>query len=141
MLTIPKKIYDAMIRHGLTEKPNECCGFLGADANRFVKIMVAADNIDKSPMTFRIGPMATEKAYRLCDEKGLEVVCIFHSHTESSPVPSIADVYQANASLMTYDPDFRWIIMGLKDPDNPEMKVYRIMENDYEETPLEIVDN
>lgn len=138
MLTIPEKIYQAMLRHGLQEKPNECCGFLGADRDRFVKIMVAADNIDRSPMTFRIGPKATEHAYRLCDEKGLDVVCIYHSHTGSSPVPSIADVYQANASLMTYDPDFRWIIMGLKDPDNPEIKAYKIGKNDYEETGLTI---
>ena len=139
MLTIPQKIYAAMLRHALGEKPNECCGFLGADKERFVKVMVAADNIDRSPMTFRIGPKATEHAYRLCDEKGLDVVCIYHSHTESSPVPSIADVYQANASLMTSDPDFRWIIMGLKDPDKPEVKAWKIGENSYEETQLNIV--
>jgi proteasome lid subunit RPN8/RPN11 len=129
-----------MLRHGLEQKPNECCGFLGADGSRFVKLMVAAGNIDKSTITFRIGPKATEAAYRLCEEKGLEVVAIYHSHTESSPVPSIADVYQANASLMTADPDFRWIIMGLRDPENPEMKAYRITEDGYVETPLEVVD-
>lgn len=140
MLTIPRKIHDAMLRHGLAEKPNECCGFLGADAERFVKLMVAADNIDRSPITFRIGPKATETAYRMCEEKGLEAVCIYHSHTESSPVPSIADVYQANASLMTHDPDFRWIIMGLRDPENPVMKAYRITEDNFEETELRIVE-
>jgi len=141
MLTLPRKIHDAMLRHGLAEKPNECCGFLGANADRFVKLMVAADNIDKSTITFRIGPKATETAYRLCEQKGLDVVCIYHSHTESSPVPSIADVYQANASLMTYDPDFRWIIMGLRDPDHPVMKAYRIREDGFEETPLRVVDD
>jgi proteasome lid subunit RPN8/RPN11 len=140
LLTIPRKILDAMLRHGLEQKPNECCGFLCADQERFVKLLVAADNIDKSTITFRIGPKATEAAYRLADERGLEVVCIYHSHTESSPVPSIADVYQANASLMTYDLDFRWIIMGLRDPDHPVTKAYRITEDNFFETELRIVD-
>ena len=129
-----------MLRHGLEQKPSECCGFLCADADRFVKLLVAADNIDKSTITFRIGPKATEAAYRLAEAKGLEVVCIYHSHTGSDPVPSIADVYQANASLMTYDPDFRWIIMGLRDPDNPVVKAYRITENNFFETELRIVE-
>ena len=140
MLTLPRKILAAMLRHGLEQKPNECCGFLCADKDRFVKLLVAADNIDKSTITFRIGPKATESAYRLADERGLDVVCIYHSHTESTPVPSIADVYQANASLMTYDPDFRWIIMGLRDPDHPIMKAYRITGDGYEETGLTVVD-
>jgi proteasome lid subunit RPN8/RPN11 len=140
LLTIPRNIHEAMLRHGLEQKPNECCGFLGADANRFVKLLVAADNIDKSTITFRIGPKATEAAYRLCEDKGLEVVAIYHSHTGSDPVPSIADVYQANASLMTADPDFRWIIMGLRDPESPVTKAYRITGDGFEETALEVVD-
>jgi proteasome lid subunit RPN8/RPN11 len=140
LLTLPRNIHAAMLRHGLEQKPNECCGFLGADAGRFVKLLVAADNIDKSTMTFRIGPKATETAYRLCAEKGLEVVAIYHSHTGSDPVPSIADVYQANASLMTADPDFRWIIMGLRDPENPEVRAWRIKEDGYVETELVVVD-
>jgi len=140
VLTIPRKIHAAMLRHGLDQKPNECCGFLCADKDRFVKLLVAADNIDKSTITFRIGPKATEAAYRLADERGLDVVCIYHSHTESTPVPSIADVYQANASLMTADPDFRWIIMGLRDPANPVTKAYRITEDNFFETELRIVD-
>ncbi|MFQ5507938.1 MAG: Mov34/MPN/PAD-1 family protein [Leptospirillia bacterium] len=140
MLIIPKRIADAMIAHGLKEKPLECCGFLGANAAREVKVMIPAYNCDQSTMTFSIGPKATEYSYRRCDEKGLDVVCIFHSHTESSPVPSIADVVQAENSIASIDPDFRWIIMGLRDPDNPEIKAYKITGRDYEETEIRIVD-
>jgi len=140
MLKIPRRIYDAMIAHGIKEKPLECCGFLGADAERNVKVMIPAYNCDQSTMTFSIGPKATEYAYTRCDEKGIEVVCIFHSHTESSPVPSIADVTQASRSICSLDPDFRWIIMGLRDPENPIVKSYRIDGRDYEEMPFEVVD-
>ncbi|MDH5526333.1 MAG: M67 family metallopeptidase [Nitrospirota bacterium] len=140
MLIIPRRIVDAMFAHGIKEKPLECCGFLGANAAREVKVMIPAYNCDQSTMTFSVGPKATEYAYRRCEEKGLEVVCIFHSHTESSPVPSIADVVQAENSIASLDPDFRWIIMGLRDPQNPLMKAYKIANRNYEETEIRIVD-
>ncbi len=137
MLIIPQTIIDAMFTHGYKQKPLECCGFLGAN-DRQVKVMIPAYNVDQSTMTFAIGPKATEYAYRRIEDAGMEVVAIFHSHTESSPVPSIADVVQANQSIASIDPDFRWIIMGLRDPDKPLIHAYHIGKNDYTETELKI---
>jgi proteasome lid subunit RPN8/RPN11 len=138
MLKIPQRIVDAMFAHGLQEKPYECCGFLGAKG-REVKVMIPVPNADRSTMTFSIAAQPTEYAYRRIEEAGMEVVCIFHSHTESTPIPSIADVVQADRSIASMDPDFRWIIMGLRDPDKPLMHAYRIVGHDYQETGIEIV--
>ncbi|MBI5136345.1 MAG: M67 family metallopeptidase [Nitrospirae bacterium] len=138
MLIVPQRIVDAMIAHGLKEKPLECCGFLGA-AGREVRVMIPVPNADRSTMTFSIAAPAVEYAYRRIEGAGMEVVCIFHSHTESSPVPSIADVVQAARGIASLDPDFRWIIMGLHDPAQPLLKAYRLTGHDYLETAIRVV--
>ncbi len=138
MLIIPQKIVDAMFAYGLKEKPLECCGFLGA-VGRQVKVMIPVPNADRSTMTFSISAPAAEYAYRRIEGAGMEVVSIFHSHTESTPVPSIADVVQADRSIVSMDPDFRWIIMGLRDVEKPLMHAYHIAGHDYLETGIRIV--
>jgi len=138
MLKIPQAIVDAMFAHGIKQKPYECCGFLGA-LGREVKVMVPVPNQDRSSMTFSVAPQAAEYAYRRIEAAGMEVVCIFHSHTESTPIPSIADVVQAERSIASMDSGFRWIIMGLKNPDRPLMHAYQIVAHDYTETDIQIV--
>lgn len=68
-----------------------CALLLGAkDA---VRDILFADNVDPRPeQFFSIAPDQLLGAYRAAEERGLEVVGIFHSHPASGAYPSDTDV-------------------------------------------------
>lgn len=70
--------------------PNESCAFLLGANDNVVKILPMR-NIDESPVTFSIEPAELLHAYNLAENKGLEVIGIFHSHP-ARPWPSSTDM-------------------------------------------------
>ena len=70
--------------------PNESCAFL-LGANDKVVMILPMRNIDESPVTFSIEPAELLHAYNLAENKGMEVIGIFHSHP-ARPWPSSPDM-------------------------------------------------
>lgn len=55
MIIIPKNIFDKMIKHSLSEFPNEACGILAGKENMISEIYIM-ENIEKSPESFLMKP-------------------------------------------------------------------------------------
>lgn len=77
------------------ESEVEICGFLigtikGGEA--FVEYVAFAKNRLNSPVGFEIDPLETLKVLEKAEEKGKEVVGIFHSHLNCPPYPSSRDL-------------------------------------------------
>ena len=70
--------------------PNESCAFLLGANDTVVKILPMR-NMDESPVTFSIEPAELLHAYNLAENKGMEVIGIFHSHP-ARPWPSSTDM-------------------------------------------------
>ncbi len=73
---------------------NESCALLfGKKENEklVIKEVFLAENIEKSPVNFTISNEQLIRGYKEAEEKGLEVIGIFHSHPNSEPYPSITD--------------------------------------------------
>lgn len=70
--------------------PNESCAFLLGANDKVVKILPMR-NMDESPVTFSIEPAELLHAYNLAENKGMEVIGIFHSHP-ARPWPSSTDM-------------------------------------------------
>jgi proteasome lid subunit RPN8/RPN11 len=76
--------------------PNESCAFLLGNSSDSrgeeikVKEIMPMQNADRSRVSFTMSPDETLRAYRLAEEKGLQVAGIFHSHP-SQPSPSSTD--------------------------------------------------
>ncbi|HWS20194.1 MAG TPA: M67 family metallopeptidase [Nitrososphaera sp.] len=70
--------------------PNESCAFL-LGYNDKVKEILEVRNSDESPVTFRIESTDLLHAYYLAENKGMQVIAIFHSHP-TKPWPSSTDV-------------------------------------------------
>jgi proteasome lid subunit RPN8/RPN11 len=65
---------------------------------------------------------------------GWELGVIYHSHTRSPAYPSQTDVNLA------FYPDALYVIVSVVDPDEPEVKAFRIADRKIEEVPLEITE-
>ena len=104
--------------HANEQNPYEACAILLG--NKDEKIWDATEiflteNIEKSEINFTVSNEQLLEGYKMAEEKGLDVVGIFHSHPKSLPSPSNTDM-----KFMKGNP-IPWIIYsGL----TKEMKAY-----------------
>ena len=104
--------------HANEQNPYEACAILLG--NKDEKIWEATEiflteNIEKSEINFTVSNEQLLEGYKMAEEKGLDVVGIFHSHPKSEPSPSNTDI-----KFMKGNP-IPWIIYsGL----TKEMKAY-----------------
>jgi len=104
--------------HANEQNPYEACAILLG--NKDEKIWEATEiflteNIEKSEINFTVSNEQLLEGYRMAEEKGLDVIGIFHSHPKSLPSPSNTDI-----KFMKGNP-IPWIIYsGLTN----EMKAY-----------------
>jgi proteasome lid subunit RPN8/RPN11 len=125
-MDISQELLEQILAHARAEAPNECCGVVavvpGADGQPAQATRVrSARNVHASPKRFEIDGKDVLKAINEFDEAGWEIGAIYHSHTHTAPYPSQTDVNFA-ASW----PGVEWIIVGLADPEAPEIRSYLI---------------
>ena len=131
MIEIPADIRNAMVEHAIAEVPNEACGLLAGTngrAERFYPIR----NTDQSPMTYNLDHHEHERALEDLDQKGWEVVGIFHSHTHTEAYPSRTDVEKSVGPRRFY-PNAKFLIVSLADRDRPDLRVFSITDDGVEE--------
>ncbi len=76
------------------KNPNESCALLfGKKENDKLSVseVFIAENVEGSPVNFTISNEQLIQGYKMAEEKGLEVIGIFHSHPNSEPYPSSTD--------------------------------------------------
>jgi proteasome lid subunit RPN8/RPN11 len=129
MLTLPQKFIDEMIAHAREEAPNECCGIIAGQYGRAVKLF-RARNAEVSPYRYNVDPQDLFGMHRECAEKGWEFLAIYHSHTGSEAYPSPTDI------RLAYWPEAYYLIVSLKDPENPEVRAFRIIDGAVSEEEL-----
>ena len=79
-----------LLEHANKEDPNESCAILfGKDEN--VSEVFLTKNIEESPINFTISNEQLIHAYQTAEQKGTEVIGIFHSHPNSIAYPSNTD--------------------------------------------------
>jgi proteasome lid subunit RPN8/RPN11 len=108
-----------MIDHAREEAPVEACGILAGKEGRVVEVY-RARNADHSPTSYRLDP---EEQYRIfvdIEDKGLDIVGIYHSHPSSPAAPSSIDLERA------YYPEAIYFVISLVDPGDPQVRAFRI---------------
>jgi proteasome lid subunit RPN8/RPN11 len=133
---IAAELLGQLLDHARHEAPNECCGVLsvqpardGAPA-RAVSVHRAA-NKAASPLRFEIDGRQVLSLIAAIEDAGFELGAIYHSHTRTAPYPSQTDINFAAAW-----PGVEWVIVGLADPSNPEIRSYLIEEGRVREVAL-----
>jgi [CysO sulfur-carrier protein]-S-L-cysteine hydrolase len=130
-MKVPRSIVDELIEHARVDAPDECCGIVASQDGRAVKVF-RATNAEASPVRYSIDPREQYDITMEIERNGWELGVIYHSHTRSPAYPSQTDVNLA------FWPEALYVIVGVMDPDQPEVKAYRIADQQIEEVPLEV---
>lgn len=93
-ITLTKSQKNLLTNHAENERPNESCAILFGTTEKkgsIVKDVFLTRNIAESPVNFTISNDQLIEGYKIAEEKGMEVVGIFHSHPDSIAYPSETD--------------------------------------------------
>ena len=85
---------DILTEHAINSHPNEACAMLLGkhdDQQWNVKEVFLTNNMEKSETNFTISPEELLHGHQLAEKKQLELVGVFHSHPNSSAIPSNTD--------------------------------------------------
>jgi proteasome lid subunit RPN8/RPN11 len=126
---LTREFRDAIVSQALNEHPNEACGLLAGHDHSATRIFPMT-NAERSPVIYRMEPAEQLRVFNEMEREGLELVGIYHSHTRSPAYPSSTDVQLA------YYPEAVYLIVSLRDRDNPELRGFRITEGKVEEVEL-----
>jgi proteasome lid subunit RPN8/RPN11 len=97
VLTIDRRIHDAIVAHARRDHPDEACGVVtgpaGSDhAVRHIPMLNAA----RSPTFYEFDSGDLLQLYKQMDDDDEEPVVIYHSHTATEAYPSRTDISYAS---------------------------------------------
>jgi [CysO sulfur-carrier protein]-S-L-cysteine hydrolase len=122
---------DEMVDHAREEAPNECCGMIGGVDGSAARLYRSI-NAEASPLRYSIDAADQFRIMREMEDRGEELVAIYHSHTGSAAYPSQTDV-----NLAAY-PDAVYVIVSLQDSSNPEVKGFSIRDGQISEAEIDV---
>lgn len=132
MLTLNESDYQKIIEHGREGKPLEICGLLvgtreGEEA--IVSEVHRVDSTDPKETTYSMDGLQYMKIDTNARQRDLEIVGIYHTHPATVPYPSKTDVARAHWDEEGDDlifPGYSYLIVSLRDPQNPEPRSFKI---------------
>ncbi|WP_433194904.1 Mov34/MPN/PAD-1 family protein [Nocardia sp. CA-107356] len=135
MLVIRADLVEAMVAHARADHPDEACGVIagpeGADRpERFIAMV----NAERSPTFYRFDSGEQLKVWRAMDDADETPVVIYHSHTATEAYPSRTDISYAS------EPFAHYVLISTRDPEQHELRSYRIVDGEVTEEPVEVVD-
>jgi proteasome lid subunit RPN8/RPN11 len=135
-MKISADLLQEIVAHAQENPKIECCGLVaveaGADGAMTATRVYRTENIHASALKFEIDPMEQYRITQAIEEQGWEIGGIYHSHVRSEPKPSQTDIgFAANMSGV------EWIIVGLAQGEQPEVRSYLIEGGKVEQVPIE----
>jgi proteasome lid subunit RPN8/RPN11 len=130
-MRIARSMLDRIVAQARAEAPNECCGMVASVDGRAVAVHPAR-NAAASPLRYEIDGMEQYRIQSAIEDAAQELGAIYHSHTRSDPLPSQTDINLA------FYPDALYVIVGVKEPDAPDVRAWRIVDGQVSEAALEV---
>lgn len=132
MLRLSAEVRRQMVEHCLEGLPLEACGLLGGSPEpALATVCYPTRNIEESARLYTVDPLQHLRADRDAEERGLELIGVFHSHTHTDAYPSPTDVARAP------DPGWHYVLVSLKYAE-PHVRSFRIVDGAIEEEALEV---
>ena len=122
MIEISDEFVLEMVEHSRLENPNECCGILAGTEGKVTKLY-RIQNSTPSPYRYVMDPDEQLKAMKDADERSLNLMAFYHSHTHSPAYPSDTDVRMATESGWV---DFCYVLVSLEDSSKPDVRFFDI---------------
>ena len=143
-LTFPDPLRQELIAHAREGDPDEVCGILAGRSGSVTRVFrvrniadeVSADSgvfrdrntqaptVGRRPVHYYMDPLDQLRVYREIDDLELDVIAYYHSHTHTEARPSPTDVRLAHDSCAL------WVLVGLEDKEQPQVRAWRIVKDD-----------
>jgi len=140
-LRLPKAMVDEIVSQALDELPNEACGIIAGRDGVAMKLYRAV-NSEASPFRYNIDPADLLRISREIDDRGWDVLVIYHSHVASEAYPSNTDIHLARwpgEPPTDLYPGAFYVLVSLQDRDAPVVRAYTIHLGEVTEEPLEAI--
>ncbi|MDP6630642.1 MAG: M67 family metallopeptidase [Kiritimatiellia bacterium] len=118
-LTLPRRVYDAMLAASRAAAPLEACGLLGG-VDGVVEQFYELRNTDAAAEHYNMAPDEQFAVVKEMRAKRLRMVAIWHSHPVTPARMSEEDL------RMAYTPDVVYVIVSLADPQAPDIKGFTV---------------
>jgi proteasome lid subunit RPN8/RPN11 len=92
---------DQMLTDIEKRKPEEACGLIAGLSGQAIEV-VPISNESHSATYYRMAPKEQLDAFNRFDEKGWELLAIYHSHPDGPDFPSTTDIAEATYSGVIY---------------------------------------
>lgn len=136
MLRLHRDVYLRMIGDCFDKLPNEACGLVagpppqGDLAN--AQVCYPITNAAASSRIYELDPKEHLRADRDAEDRGMQLLGVYHSHTHTVAYPSPTDVEAAP------DPGWHYILVSLAD-EEPSVRSYRIVDGNITEEPVVVL--
>jgi proteasome lid subunit RPN8/RPN11 len=127
---LPRPIVNQLLHLAQKSPGEEICGLISRDRQGFKKCYPIANTARDRKRFFALDPRGQIAAMRIMREHGEELAAIFHSHPDSPPLPSLADVEQHEY------PDVLYLIISLGTKGVLEMRGFKIHEREIKEVAI-----
>ncbi len=117
---LPRPIIDELMRLAQASPQEEICGLISRNRRGFRKCYPVPNGAADRQHFFTLDPKTQIDAMRAMREHGEELAAIYHSHPDSPPSPSPADVAQHEY------PGVLYLIISLSARDVPEIRGFYI---------------
>ena len=139
-MRIPRALYDEIVAHARELAPVECCGMIAVAGDEAVEVH-RATNAEASRLRYKMDPQEQYAIQTSIEDAGRDLGAIYHSHTQSPPVPSQTDVnlaFMPKSDLLAF-PGTLYVIVGVAEAE-PDVRAWEIHpDRRYTEVALEVV--
>ena len=139
MLRIKKGIIGEIAKQGEKGYPYEICGFILGKIDYKNNIREAEEiyqvenqNKERANDRFEIDPKDYLKVENYADQKGIQIIGIYHTHPDHPNRPSQTD-------LMFAQPDMSYIIMSVKNGKASDWRSWELENNQFIEEKVEVI--
>jgi [CysO sulfur-carrier protein]-S-L-cysteine hydrolase len=108
------------------------CGLIAGRDGRPARLYRTTNNDPNPRVRYNVEPLELLNILRDIEDKGWQLLAIYHSHPANEAYPSHTDV------SLAYYPDAVYIIVSLAGEDPPPIKAFRIVDSKVREIDLVI---
>ena len=127
---LPRPIVNQLLHLAQKSPDEEICGLISRDNRGFQKCYPVPNQASDKKRFFALDPKAQIDAMRAMRSDGEELAAIYHSHPDSPPFPSPADVEQHEY------PGVLYLIVSPGSRDKPELRGFYIRGQAIEEVTI-----
>ena len=132
ILRLTRPDYQAMLAQLQAAYPLEACGLMAGRDGSVQRIYPVANRLASSH-AFEMEPEEQLRAMLDLEERGWDLLAIYHSHPLGPAGPSATDVAKA------FYPDAAQVIVSLRERQRPAVRVFSISDGRISELSLQIV--